>query len=52
MNIVVLALIIAITIMFVAIQIADVLKEKYKNVDKIIKNNKSCEISIKDKESK
>ena len=41
MNIIILALIIAITIMFVATQIADILKEKYKNVDKIIKNNKS-----------
>lgn len=52
MKIIILALIIAITIMFVAIQIADTLQEKYKNVDKIIKNNKNCEISIKDKESK
>lgn len=52
MDLVLLALVIATTIMFVAIQIADVLKEKYKNVDKIIKNNKSCEISIKDRESK
>ena len=52
MKIIILALIIAITIMFVAIQIADTLQEKYKNVDKIIKNNKNCEISIKDRESK
>lgn len=52
MDIVLIVLIIAITIMYVATQIAEILKEKYKNVDKIIKNNKSCEISIKDKESK
>lgn len=52
MNITLIILIIAITIMYIATQIADTLKEKYKNVDKIIKNNKRCEISIKDKESK
>ena len=52
MDILLIVLIIAITIMYVATQIAEILKEKYKNVDKIIKNNKSCEISIKDKESK
>ena len=41
MDIVLIVLIIAITIMYVATQIAEILKEKYKNVDKIIKNNKS-----------
>lgn len=52
MDIVLIVLIIAITIMYVATQIAEILKEKYKNVDKIIKNNKNCEISIKEREEK
>ena len=52
MDIVLLALILAITAMYSITQICDVYKEIYKNKDKTIENNKNCEISIKDKESK
>ncbi len=48
MDIVLIISIIALTIMYIVGQIADVFKTKYKNVDKIIKKNKNCEIHLKD----
>ena len=44
--IVLIVLALAITIMYVITQICDTIKEIFKNTDKIIKNNKNCQIRI------
>lgn len=43
---VLIVLIIAVTIMYVSSEIADVFKTKYENIDKEIKKNKNCKIEI------
>lgn len=44
--IVLIVLALAITIMYAITQICDAIKEIFKNTDKIIKNNKNCQIRI------
>lgn len=44
--IVLIVLALAITIMYVAEKVADIFRAKYENLDKIIKNNKNCQIRI------
>ena len=44
--IVLIVLALAITIMYVAEKVADIFRAKYENLDKIIKNNKNCQVRI------
>lgn len=46
MNIVLIVLIIAVTVMYISEKITDILKTKYENIDKEIKGNKNCKIEI------